>query len=737
MAHRIKRGTFNTRTSPGFLSVTGTGFKPGFVMFFQRGSNASAGVDGMGFADRYGENHAIANVISGVEAYRVGRSVRSIVRTNTSGTFTSSAAVSSFDSNGFTLNFTTATTAYGWDYLAFEEDIQSKIVYLGNPSTGVKNLDFGFRPSALIVLLMHNDANQAIGRGFGFIDSEGRASFTQFRSGVTDYRTNSYDNLLTFQNTNGVGNIAKADFLEYTDTGANISVDTFTSTAGWGIAIAALGPQLSSKVDVFVNAEGASRAVGFKPSAVIAERRPVAGTTPSTWQQSLGWSDNSLSQHSYGTFQVGSYTGNWANTFVRANASGREALGTITAYTDDGYNTTFSGTSTTWAALALGDRVYNIDGVNEDPIGLTSPNIRLSQRFTTQPSAASVGVTSSSPTLVEGPPKAMVYAPGFGGGFGGVITTYGAVQHPILAASELEVQSSLHNTVSPNISISQAHILTPISSVISHKSDNLPLSQVHKLIVGNSVTSVTSGELSVVQAFSLPVDKATHILSSPDLNLASAGSLGIESAIHSVKSLNVLLSQAHNIEVNKSLIGLTSSVIGTIQNSQVNPNSSIIGHLAQSIGVTQNHKLFANSTLHGAKSDAITLEQIHTLIVSKALHGPTSDELALIQFTLLNTPHRASHKVLGDIAHLIQNSELSPDPSTIYTASPEVYLINWDKLNVNFGNYVPKISGDGTLNTTGVDGGNLAPKSHGDGELQVVFTTDGYLIPREKPDGRY
>ncbi|MBT4350010.1 DUF2341 domain-containing protein [bacterium] len=139
------RGVFTTPASTGSDSVIGVGFQPKAVMFFavprtdeSAGSHASHFV---GFSDGTSNKSSSIKSEDGVNDNGRAQQDQAIYLRNIDATNLAVATVSSFDSDGFTLNYTTTNSGYVIHYVAFGgEDLTASVgehLVSGTPLTGL------------------------------------------------------------------------------------------------------------------------------------------------------------------------------------------------------------------------------------------------------------------------------------------------------------------------------------------------------------------------------------------------------------------------------------------------------------------------------------------------------------------------------------------------------------------------------------------------------------------------
>ncbi len=121
------RGTFTTPATTGNHAVTGVGFRPKAIMFWGvPRTDENAGSDAtqfIGFSD--GTRNKVSSIKSEDAVNDNGRTQDNYaihLRSNVSSDLLARATISSFNSDGFTLNYNVATTGYVIHYIAFGGD---------------------------------------------------------------------------------------------------------------------------------------------------------------------------------------------------------------------------------------------------------------------------------------------------------------------------------------------------------------------------------------------------------------------------------------------------------------------------------------------------------------------------------------------------------------------------------------------------------------------------------------
>lgn len=193
----FKKGTLTAQTSTGNQQITGVGFQPKALIFFYTtqtatgNSSASSGY-GMGFTTGSSNSYAVAtySVAAGTsDTARVSSESKAIIILSGVSTIGGAATLVSFDSNGFTLNWTTAAAAaYIIHYVALGgsgiTNALASTFSLAN-STGDQSVTgIGFQPDFLLFLSIgSNSASETIDANDLF--SVGFASSSSYQAGLS------------------------------------------------------------------------------------------------------------------------------------------------------------------------------------------------------------------------------------------------------------------------------------------------------------------------------------------------------------------------------------------------------------------------------------------------------------------------------------------------------------------------------------------------------------------------
>lgn len=286
-------GSFTTNTSTGTQAITGLDFEPKAVLFWTSGSFAAAGgwqsdiYQSIGMTSGAAESYSVAGASDDAQgSSNTGRRIAAKAVTLISydgSTIFGEADLSSFDADGFTLDWTSApVVGFNVMFLAIGgEDVQAKVVNWTSPTTTgpQSTIGAGFEPTAVL------HANALSGSipgsfagmsvGLGAMDAGGgqwtNALFAQDAAGTSDtYRHQRTDKCLTHLATTVQ---TEAEFVSMDVDGFTVNFTTATAGAIQNISLCLSG--LDAKVGSFAkdtSAAPASQAVtgvGFEPGAVL------------------------------------------------------------------------------------------------------------------------------------------------------------------------------------------------------------------------------------------------------------------------------------------------------------------------------------------------------------------------------------------------------------------------------------------------------------------------------------
>ncbi len=231
-------------TTTGSVDVTGVGFEPDTVLIATN-SKTSTG-DGIGAGASFfvgaAAGAALSNATCGIhstdnvasaDSFRYCRSGDALFATNTIGTPVSRASVTAWLSDGYRLNYTTASSSRAtyWMALAGANFLIGDLLTQTDTVTDIVESGFGFAPSAVMVLSHGTSASSAgtmqshgelsIGAGTGAATRLAVAGLDEDGTGTTESATASefdaiYANISTSDAIEGLMDIKSVDADGYT-----------------------------------------------------------------------------------------------------------------------------------------------------------------------------------------------------------------------------------------------------------------------------------------------------------------------------------------------------------------------------------------------------------------------------------------------------------------------------------------------------------------------------------------
>lgn len=304
------KNSFAASTAGGSQAITGVGFQPKAIIFFYTtqtaaGNSSTSSGYGMGFATASSTQRAIAtySVAAGTsDTARVSSETKTIIILSAVGTIGAAASLTSFDSNGFTIQWnTTPASAYIIHYVAIGgAAIANATAGTFSLTTGTGSLAVtgtGFKPDFLMFLGIDSssasetiDANDIFHLGF--------TSGTTTQAGLSLYSRdglNSSDTCSTQRNDNAVviagpaGTAcntvdALASLTSFDSDGFTLNKSDAPSSAVKVHYLALKGAQF--KVGVFnsptSSGNSAVTGVGFKPEGLMLASFARAASTAAT-----------------------------------------------------------------------------------------------------------------------------------------------------------------------------------------------------------------------------------------------------------------------------------------------------------------------------------------------------------------------------------------------------------------------------------------------------------------------
>jgi len=198
-------------------------------------------------------------------------------------------------------------------------------------------------------------------------------------------------------------------------------------------------------------------------------------------------------------------------------------------------------------------------------------------------------------------------------------------QAHILAIAEV-----LHSHLSDSIDLTQAHLLAIADALHAHMVDPIILSQAHQLAISDGGHDHLADNITLDVAIMLIIQDALHGISADGITLSQVHQLLINNAAHGHTVDPILLSQVHNLAVNDTLHDHLADNIDLFIGVLLVIADTLHGHAAENITLSQVHNLLINAGLHTLASDPITLTQVHNLIVAGGLHEHLADNIDLI-----------------------------------------------------------------------------------------------------------
>jgi len=283
----VKTGVFAMRTSTGSQSVTGVGFKPKVLILFgvkKTADGFDAGYEfGFGATDETTEysiaGHSRSNEFpphKGADSDRAQRP-KAITFVQMVGEVSAEADLTSFDDDGFTLDWTTAS-GYAWivHYLAIGGDnIESDIAEFEVLSGSHAYTHVGFKPDLLLLFGAPSSFGPQI-LGLGFVDSLGN----QFAmSGATQNWGTTPRNAARYQRTDKcfVALEPNADPIYVISEAEFVSMDSLGFTLAYSgptvsiisVAIKGVRAKVGALTSPASSGDQAITGVGFSPRGAL------------------------------------------------------------------------------------------------------------------------------------------------------------------------------------------------------------------------------------------------------------------------------------------------------------------------------------------------------------------------------------------------------------------------------------------------------------------------------------
>jgi hypothetical protein len=309
----FKKGVFTANTSTGNQAITGVGFQPKGLMIWTSYQTAAGFSDtqgqlyhiGLTDGTRQNSMYARADDNTSPNDTDRARSTTTICTIrSTAGTNVRVGSLVSLDSDGFTINWTTAdAVAAIFHYCAWGGVDLSAHVSAMSPSDLVPTAAIPFKPTCTIFI--HGvDAGDACNfPTFGFMSFNEDDTIGQGANYIVVEDAQATSDTWRYQRTNRSMSIGSATtgaiFNDLSHTGAWLQYDTFSSGTGLGIHFLALGGIASFGTNLLQPTSPGNQAktgAGFQPKGLIITS--VGQTAQTTVQAecrfSLGASDGTL-----------------------------------------------------------------------------------------------------------------------------------------------------------------------------------------------------------------------------------------------------------------------------------------------------------------------------------------------------------------------------------------------------------------------------------------------------------
>jgi hypothetical protein len=387
-------GTIDASLSTGNVSYTSVGFAPLAVIFWgtiRTSAGATEDAAYSGFKGMTDGTTSHCNGMSGAAPsandHYVFSDTSAIKLINVSGTILAEAEIVSLDSDGFTLNWTTAAgSSYDINFMAIAGSNISnvKVGLMSVNSTGsTAETGVGFQPDFLMFLYAQSGSHpfstlngvNTIGQGFDDgTDQTSRACY--WRSSIID-SGNSWitdaDSLITMNSNNapaqdGAGRVASMD-----SDGFTVTMDSIVGTLQIGyLAIKGGSHKILSFALQGSTGDEAETGVGFEPDGLMLNDGPVdANVSPTVdtgWEgsdMSLGASDGTRTRFAQWGCDVNGDGGCYqdeTNIIARANSiDGVDAMttqlgdrATLSSFDADGFTLNHSAVDDGTSRIAFG-----------------------------------------------------------------------------------------------------------------------------------------------------------------------------------------------------------------------------------------------------------------------------------------------------------------------------------------------------------------------------------------------
>lgn len=297
-------GSFTKTNTTGTQAITGVGFTPKAIVFWTSGSNAASGTwdqhiyQGIGFTSGASDSYSVSgasfdNAGTSSTARRIAAKAITLQLDDANSSNIQEADLSSFDADGFTLNWTTnggipALSSTEVMFLAIGgDDVSAKVVNWTSPtSTGNKAVTgVGFEPTVVLHSLSGAETtvpSSAAGMvtSFGAMDGSGNqwTNTVGSRDGLSTTDTARYqrtDKAIATLRYNGVGLPVweEAEYVSMDSDGFTLNFTSAIAAAYEAFSLCLSG--LDAKVGNFAKTTSGAPAsqsvtgVGFEPGALL------------------------------------------------------------------------------------------------------------------------------------------------------------------------------------------------------------------------------------------------------------------------------------------------------------------------------------------------------------------------------------------------------------------------------------------------------------------------------------
>lgn len=228
-----------------------------------------------------------------------------------------------------------------------------------------------------------------------------------------------------------------------------------------------------------------------------------------------------------------------------------------------------------------------------------------------------------------------------------------------LAVSDVTQSQTLDN-----VTLTQAHSLTPNALDQSQTLDNVTLTQANVLSIQDAAQSQTLDNVTLTQAQIISVADLTQSQTLDNITLTQAHVLTVADVSQAQTLDNVTLTQANILSVadlsqDQTLDSVTLTIAGVLA-----INDITTGQTLDNVTLTQAGILAVNELSQGQTLDAVTLTQAYILAINDLTQNQTLDNVTLNVGAYTITPDDISHLQTLDGVTLTQYHVLSVDDLT-------------------------------------------------------------------------